>query len=111
MTDVVTTNAYALALVLQQDGQTAGTIIGLAIAAIIAVWVAMDANKRGMNGFLWGLGVFLLCIVFLPIYLIVRRGKSPQAAGGGGPFCPSCGKQISDANAPFCPHCGYRRAQ
>jgi zinc-ribbon domain len=47
--------------------------LGFIIVAAIAIWVATDANKRGMNGIVWGVGVFLLCIVFLPIYLIVRK--------------------------------------
>ena len=48
-------------------------LIGGLIAAAVGIWVATDANKRGMNGVLWGIGVFLLLIVFLPIYLIVRK--------------------------------------
>ena len=59
------------------DSSTAATLIGylfgFAIAGAVAFWVATDANKRGMNGVGWGIGVFLLCIVFLPIYLIVRK--------------------------------------
>ena len=58
-------------------------LIGFVIAAIIAFWVGSDANKRGMNGILWGIGTFLLCIVFLPLYLIIRKpllvaGQVPQ---------------------------------
>jgi MFS family permease len=54
-------------------GFLGGYGIGFIIALLVAVWVATDANKRGMNGILWGIGVFLVCIVFLPIYLIVRK--------------------------------------
>jgi len=50
-----------------------GYVVGLLIAAAIAVWVANDAKKRGMNGILWGIGVVLLCIVVLPIYLLTRK--------------------------------------
>ena len=50
-----------------------GYIIGLIIAAIIGVIIAKDANSRGMNGVGWGIFVFLVCIVALPIYLIVRK--------------------------------------
>ena len=50
-----------------------GYIIGLIIAAIIGVIIAKDANSRGMNGAGWGIFVFLVCIVALPIYLIVRK--------------------------------------
>jgi hypothetical protein len=50
-----------------------GTILGLMIAFIVACAVYTDANKRGMNALLWSLGVFLLMILFLPIYFIVRK--------------------------------------
>jgi len=109
--------------------------LGFIIGAAIAIWVAIDADKRGMNGVLWGIGVFLLCIVFLPIYLIVRKpllaqpqpygyppappappqpySYQPPAAPPPGPppvpqtprFCSNCGTQLS-AGARFCPSCG-----
>ncbi len=47
--------------------------IGLIIAAIIGVLIANDANSRGMNGLGWGIFTFLICIVAVPIYLIVRK--------------------------------------
>ena len=50
-----------------------GLIVGLIIAAIIGVLIAKDANSRGMNGSGWGIFVFLICIVALPIYLVVRK--------------------------------------
>ena len=49
--------------------------IGLIIAAVIGVIIAKDASARGMSGFGWGLFTFLLCIVAIPIYLIVRRPR------------------------------------
>lgn len=48
-------------------------LIGLAIAAAIAFFVYTDAKKRGMNAILWAIGTLLLCIVFLPLYLIMRK--------------------------------------
>jgi len=57
------------------------SLIGLVIAALIAFWVASDAKKRGMNGIGWGIGVFLICIIFLPIYLIVRKPLLAQPDG------------------------------
>ena len=48
-------------------------IVGLIIAAIIGVLIAKDANSRGMNGAGWGIFVFLICIVALPLYLVVRK--------------------------------------
>jgi|TARA_B110000196_G_C21016547_1_gene600606 F0F1-type ATP synthase assembly protein I len=50
-----------------------GLIVGLIVAAIIGVLIAKDANSRGMNGSGWGIFVFLICIVALPIYLVVRK--------------------------------------
>ena len=49
--------------------------IGLIIAAIIGVIIAKDASARGMSGVGWGLFTFLICIVAIPIYLIVRRPR------------------------------------
>ena len=48
-------------------------LIGLLVAAAIAFWVYKDAETRGMNGILWGIFTFLLCIVALPVYLVVRK--------------------------------------
>ena len=48
-------------------------VFGLIIAGVIGVLIAKDANSRGMNGTGWGIFVFLICIVALPIYLIVRK--------------------------------------
>jgi hypothetical protein len=62
--------------------------LGFIIVAAIAIWVATDANKRGMNGIGWGIGVFLLCIVFLPIYLIVRKPLQAQPQPYGYPPAP-----------------------
>lgn len=84
------------------------------VPLLAAVLVGQDANKRGMNGLLWGIGVFFLCIIFLPLYLIVRRpmymppppGYPPVAGpGGAARMCPACGK-YHDGTAQFCPHCG-----
>jgi hypothetical protein len=42
---------------------------------VIAVAVGKDATKRGMNAWGWGIGVFLLLIIFLPLYFILRKPK------------------------------------
>lgn len=47
-------------------------LLGLIIVTIISVFIYKDAEKRGMCGIGWALGVWLLLIVFLPLYLIVR---------------------------------------
>ena len=92
----------------------------LTVTLIMAVFIARDANRRGMNGLLWGLGVFLICIVFLPLYLIVRKPilhappagpvepgytLSPQATPG---FCHHCGAALLP-DARFCGACGAER--
>lgn len=84
--------------------------IGLLILLIFAIIVAQDANRRGMNGVLWGLGVFLFCIVFVPLYLIVRKplptaSVSAPPAAAAGPFCRHCGQPLP-AGSAFCPACG-----
>jgi hypothetical protein len=55
-----------------------GQIIGFVILVAISVWVYKDAEQRGMgtNAYLWAIGTFLLCIIVLPIYLIVRNKQS-----------------------------------
>ena len=51
------------------------SLIGFAIAAVIAVLIAKDAKSRGMSGVGWGIFTFLLCIVAVPIYLVVRKPR------------------------------------
>ena len=63
-------------------------LIGLAIAAAIAFWVYTDAKKRPMNAILWAIGTFLLCIVFLPLYLIMRKPIGGVPGGSGVPPQP-----------------------
>jgi len=48
-------------------------LIGFLFACAFAFWVYSDAKKRGMNAAGWAAGTFLLCIVFLPLYLIMRK--------------------------------------
>ena len=50
-------------------------MIGALIALVIGIAVGQDAKKRGMNPWGWGIGVFLLLIVFLPLYFILRKPK------------------------------------
>ena len=49
------------------------TIFAFGVAALVAVLISRDATSRGMNGLGWGIFTFLLCIVAVPIYLIVRK--------------------------------------
>jgi hypothetical protein len=63
-------------------------LIGLVIAAAIAFWVYNDAKKRPMNAILWAIGTFLVCIVFLPLYLILRKPVTGAAVTPGMPPQP-----------------------
>ena len=54
-------------------GNSGYQFIGAVIAVAIAAFVFQDAKKRGMNSWGWAIGTFLLCIVFLPLYLIMRK--------------------------------------
>lgn len=84
-------------------------LIGAAMAAIVGLWVAMDAVKRGKpmgSAISWGLGVFLAMIVFLPLYLFIFRNKTEGAAPkpGSSSTCRYCGG-ATPADPDFCPHC------
>jgi len=50
-------------------------VFGLVIAAIVGVLIGKDAGERGMSSIGWGLFSFLLCIVAVPIYLVVRKPR------------------------------------
>jgi MFS family permease len=98
-----------------------GIICGTIMAGIVAYSVESDSTKRGMNATAWFFGVFLLLIVFLPAYLIVRKPLLPQfqpllptpqqppsnilTALPAPSLCPQCGKYYP-GKASFCPHCG-----
>lgn len=50
-------------------------VFGLVIAAVVGVLIAQDANSRGMNGLGWGIFTFLVCIIAVPIYVVVRKPR------------------------------------
>jgi hypothetical protein len=86
-------------------------VIGLIIAGFVAWAVVKDATalrneefavlgRSGIIPGLWGVGVFLLMIVFLPIYLIVRSSHKKQLLVR----CPRCGALI-DRSMVVCPFC------
>jgi len=89
----------------------------------LAVWVGLDAQRRGMNGLLWGLLVFFTFIVGLLVYLIVTQWgpQSESAASPGAPVgftaasgaaartakgrCPGCEAPLAP-DFKLCPYCG-----
>ena len=71
--------------------------IVIALLIIQAVWIFVDAKKRGENHWLWGLFGLLNVPTSLIIYLIVTRNKRIK--------CPSCGQGINKGYKR-CPHCG-----
>lgn len=82
--------------------------IGLMLAAAVAIWVYTDAIKRGnktLAAIGWMLGVFLLMIVFLPLYLFMRskQGKQVDILTP----CKYCGKYYEN-NPLYCPNCGHK---
>ncbi len=91
----------------------------MVVQLVLAVWVGIDANRRGMNGFLWGLLVFFTCVVGLLVYLIVAQTTAPaRAIAGGAPDpaalpeakCGSCGAAVRP-DFRVCPYCGAARGR
>jgi hypothetical protein len=96
------------------------TLSGL-LQLILAVWVGLDAQKRGSNGYFWGLLVFVTSIIGLLVYLLwvtdamekisqeVHQSRAQTPAGpvvdAVVPACPSCGGDIEDG-FKVCPACG-----
>lgn len=68
----------------------------------LVVWVARDANKRGISGTLWGILTFFLGLIGLLLYLLVR----PK---GNLVLCDYCGREKLEA-LTHCPHCNKTTA-
>lgn len=83
-------------------------ILGLFIAAGVAIWVYMDAKNRGyktISAVGWMLGTFFMMIVFLPLYLILRSRQSRQVEILTP--CKYCGKYY-EGTPLYCPNCGHK---
>jgi hypothetical protein len=90
--------------------------LGTLLQIFLAFWVGMDANRRGMNGLLWGLLVLFTFVVGLLVYLIVAQTSGngtrerpapalPTTVAAGGGACPRCGEGV-DTGFKVCPFCG-----
>jgi RNA polymerase subunit RPABC4/transcription elongation factor Spt4 len=89
--------------------------IGFLINLVLAVWVWSDANRRGMQGVLWGLLVFVTSIVGLVVYLIVssgsisqlngNRSREPQEGAASAGCCSRC-RAALQPGFKVCPYCG-----
>ena len=65
-----------------------GSIFTILLSVVVAYLVYKDAEKRGMNGLLWGLPVLVpwIGILFLILYLIMRdSGRHIVAEGSFAP--------------------------
>ncbi len=91
-------------------------IIAIFIAAGVAFWVYNDAQKWGHSTHAalgWSVGVFLLLIIFLPLYLIIELRRARRLIGSAGARlseiltpCEFCGKHYN-GSPTYCPHCGH----
>ncbi|MCD6516548.1 MAG: zinc ribbon domain-containing protein [Candidatus Aminicenantes bacterium] len=90
------------------------SILSLAMLIIwifVIVWVYKDAERRGMNGILWALLVFIGNLIGLLIYLIVRSdtalGEKDTGEIKAPKPCPKCSEPVA-AHFIYCPNCGTR---
>jgi hypothetical protein len=69
-----------------------------------ALWIYLDAAKRGERKFLWGFFGLLNFPSSLFAYLIATRVFAKTRP------CGACGKAVPKG-ARFCPHCGKLQAE
>lgn len=85
----------------------------------LAVWVGIDANRRGSNGLLWGALVFFAPIVGLVVYLLIAPNlvggplrpaaeAEARAAPATDVTCSNCARPLAE-EFKLCPYCGTSR--
>ena len=89
------------------------------IQLVLGVWVGVDAHKRGSNGYLWGLLVFVTPLIGLIVYLLwagdilesFSQNSATQATASSPPpsesACSNCGEQLG-SGFKVCPSCGTK---
>lgn len=85
--------------------------LGTILQIVLAFWVGMDANRRGMNGLLWGLLVLFTFVVGLLVYLIVAQTggngvKEQVVAEGATSAVPATVARAGEHDARACGQCG-----
>jgi len=86
------------------------------IQVALAVWVGVDASRRGLSGVLWGLLVLFTGIIGLIVYLLVGPGMASRETAVAAPVvtpavpgsvrrCPGCEAALA-AEFKACPYCG-----
>jgi RNA polymerase subunit RPABC4/transcription elongation factor Spt4 len=91
------------------------------IQIVLAIWVGIDAQRKGQNGVLWGLLVLFTSVIGLIVYLLVSPMVSSRSLGAArngptapppppGAVCPSCHAQVQ-SDFRVCPHCGASLAR
>ena len=83
-------------------------LIPLIIGILLGIWVYKDAEKRGKSGIVWLLIVWVLGIIGLIIWLVIRPPiGGEKSAAASDRKCPNCGRPIPmDARA--CPYCAKK---
>ena len=75
-----------------------GSVLSTILSVIMAYLVYKDAEKRGMNGLLWGLPVLVpwIGILFLILYLIMRDSGKHFAAEGRSEITKTTAEEVLD---------------
>ena len=100
--------------------------IAMLIPLLVGVWVFLDARSRGKDvsgALLWGMGTFLILIIVLPLWLLLRPPIAKSSVSNKYSrmrvqnldseeqklFCTHCQKSIEGVeDALFCPYCGQQ---